>query len=484
MPDLPIAPTHRTLDALRERHGPRFRWLVMLTAMIGTMASIMSSTIVNVAVPDLSHYFTLGQAQAQWVSASFMIAMTLAMLLTPWLLARYGMYRTYTGAVLLLMAGGITGGLAGTFWLVLAMRVIEGLAAGVLQPIPSIIILRAFEPREQGRALGIFGFGVVLAPALGPTIGGFLVEHYGWRSIFFVVVPFCIAALVLARMYMPVQSQAPDKRGLDWVGLALVTVAIITLLNGLTSVQSAAHATGGLLLIIAAASIAAFIYTQRRHPAPLMQMQLFASRNFAMGALVSCIYGVGLFGSTYLLPVYMQVALPYGAGRAGLTLLPAGLVLAMVIPLGGKLADKYPAHVLITVGLAVLAASLALMATVSAATPYLLLVFWVVLGRVGIGFVFSALSLGTLRGMPKEMIAQASSTANFVRQLGGAIGVSATGIVLEWRLAAHAATPQGRGAAFDEAFLALAAVCAAAMLAAWRMKPPQESETPSSAPTP
>ena len=475
---------HRTLDALRERHGERLRWLVLFTAMIGTMASIMSSTIVNVAVPDLSQYFHLDQAQAQWVSASFMIAMTLSMLLTPWLLARFGLYRTYAGAIILLMAGGIGGGFAGAFWLVLAMRVVEGLAAGVLQPIPSIVILRTFDAGEQGRALGIFGFGVVLAPAVGPTIGGFLVEQYGWRSIFFVVVPFCIAALALARTYFPVQDKAPDSKPLDWVGLILVTIAIVSLLNGLTYLQGADHAIGWALLVIAAITIAAFIYTQRRNHAPLMQMKLYTYRQFSMGALVSFIYGAGLFGSTYLLPVYMQMALPYGAGRAGLTLLPAGIVLALVIPYGGKLADKYPAHILIASGLAVLAVSLALMATVSAATPYLLLVLWVMLGRVGIGFIFSSLSLGTLRGLEPELIAQASSTANFMRQLGGAIGVSATGILLEWRLATHGNTAQGRTAAFDETFIVLAIVCAAAMLAAWRMRPPQDKETPSAAPTP
>ena len=481
----------RSLESLRTRHGTRFRWLVMLTAMIGTMASIMSSTIVNVAVPDLSHYFTLDQAQAQWVSASFMIAMTLSMLLTPWLLARFGLYATYAGAIVLLMAGGITGGLAGSFWLVLAMRVVEGLAAGVLQPIPSIVILRAFEPHEQGRALGIFGFGVVLAPALGPTIGGFLVEHYGWRSIFFVVVPFCVAALVLARRYMPIQSQAPDRRALDWKGLVLVTIGIVCLLNGLAEVQGASRTSGLILLTVAVVAVALFIYTQLHNPAPLMQMKLYKSRQFSMGALVSLIYGAGLFGSTYLLPVYMQMALPYGAGRAGLTLLPAGLVLAMVIPLGGKLADKYPAHILITSGLGVLAGSLALMATVGPATPYLLLVLWVILGRVGIGFIFSALSLATMRGMEPDLIAQASSTANFVRQLGGAIGVSTTGILLEWRLATHPGGMTEHAIAFDETFLVLAGVCAAAMIAAWRMRPAsadrpkdQDKDTPSTAPTP
>ena len=474
--------TPRTLEALRARHGERYRWLVLLTAMIGTMASIMSSTIVNVAIPDLSHYFHLGQAQAQWVSAGFMVAMTLSMLLTPWLLGRFGLYRTYVGAIMLLMVGGIAGGLASDFWLVLGMRVVEGLAAGVLQPIPAIIILRAFESNEQGRALGIFGMGVVLAPALGPTIGGILVEHYGWRSIFFVVVPFCLGAFALARLYFPQQSQS-DRKPLDWKGLVLIAIATLSLLNGLAHVQGASHATGLVLLAIAAVAIVAFILLQRRTAAPLMQMQLYAHRQFSMGALVSFIYGAGLFGSTYLLPVYMQLALPYGAARAGLTLLPAGIALAIVIPLGGKLADRYSPHYLITGGLAILSASLALLATVGPATPYILLVLWVVVGRIGMGFIFPALSLGSMRGMPADLIAQASSTSNFTRQLGGAIGVSVTGIFLEWRLAAHAGDGRGSTAAFDETFLVLAAVCALAMFASWRMRP-QETDTPSAAPAP
>ena len=150
---------------MRERHREGYRWRVLLTVMIGTMASIMASTIVNVAVPDMSRQFTLGQERAQWLSAGFMAAMTLSMLTTPFLLERFGYRRSYSGAVLLLMLGGISGGLSRSFEWVLAMRVVEGLSAGVLQPIPAIIILHAFAKHEQGKAMGVFGMGVVLAPA-------------------------------------------------------------------------------------------------------------------------------------------------------------------------------------------------------------------------------------------------------------------------------------------------------------------------------
>lgn len=471
-------PQARTLEQLSERYGGRYKWLVLLTAMIGTMASILSSTIVNVAVPDLSAHFQLGQAQAQWVSAGFMVAMTLSMLLTPWLLERYGLRRTYSGAVALLMAGGIAGGLAGNYDLVLAMRVVEGLAAGVLQPIPAIIILRAFEPHQQGRAMGIFGFGVVFAPAIGPAVGGFLVEQFGWRSIFFVVVPFCLSSLALAMRYLPAALPGRGGKPIDWRGLILAGTGVICLLNGLVQLQGQRVGPGFWLLFAGVLAIVGFILLELRLAAPLMNLRLFVRRQFGMGALVAFIYGMALFGSTYLLPVYMQLALMYGPARAGLVLLPAGLVLAVVIPVAGSLADRLPAHWLVSGGLGLLAASFALLATVVPGTPYLVLMLWAIVGRIGLGFVLPSLSLASMRGLAPAEIAQGSVSINFARQLGGAIGVSVTGILLEWRLAAHGASLAasdasvlGRIRAFDETLLALAVLCALAMGAAWRMHP-------------
>ena len=156
-----------TLEALRARYGERFKWLVLFTLMVGAVSSVISATIVNVAIPDLSRHFVLGQERAQWVSASFMVAMTLAMLLTPWLLLRFGLRRTFIGALLLLGLGGLAGGLSPNYEVMIAMRVVEGIAAGIMQPLPNIFILRVFEEREQGKALSLFGFGEVLAPAIG-----------------------------------------------------------------------------------------------------------------------------------------------------------------------------------------------------------------------------------------------------------------------------------------------------------------------------
>lgn len=463
-----------TYEQLLARYGARYKWMVLVTVMIGTVASILSSTIVNVAIPDLSRHFTLGQERAQWVSAGFMLAVTLSMLTTPWLLLRFGLRRTYTGAILLLLFGGVVGGLSVNYPMLLSMRVAEGLAAGVLQPIPNIIILRAFDKAEQGRAMGIFGFGVVLAPAIGPSVGGFLVEQFGWRSIFFVVVPFCLIVLVMVRNVLAVKSPLMgDSRKLDWKGLGLIGLSTLGILNGLATMQTNVSQAVPLLAIGIAAFIGFIVY-QLRSDNPLVNLGLFRYRQYAMGALVAFIYGMGLFGSTYLLPVYMQTALHYPPSQAGLVLLPAGLVLACVIPLAGRLADRVSPHILVASGLALLAVSFALMSTGSAATAYWMLMTWAVIGRLGLGFVLPALSLGAMRGLDASLIAQGASSINFLRQLGGAIGVSLVGIVLEWRLAANHATNDDvaqRIHAFDQTFWFVAALCLAAVVAAWRMRP-------------
>ncbi len=468
----------RSLEELRSRYGARYKWLVLFTVMIGTIASILASTIVNVAVPALSRHFDVGQAQVQWVSAGFMLSVTMSMLLTPWLLQRYGLRRTYSAVLAMLSLGALAGGLAQQFWMVLAMRVVEGLAAGVLQTIPAVVIMRAFGETGRGRALGVFGFGVVLAPAIGPSVGGVLIELYGWRSIFFVMLPFGALGLAFARRYLPVTPFSEERPPLDWRGLALVSVTTVSLLNGLVQLHSRRDWLGPALIALAIVSLALFVRWQHRSRAPLMQVALFRSPTFAAGTVVALIYGMSLFGSTYLVPVLLQVGLRYGPSDAGLVLLPAGLVLAFALPVTGRLSDRWPAHRMVIGGLLLLALSFALLATVGPATRYLLLALWVVTGRIGLSFVLPALSLGAMRGIERSLIPQAASIMNFMRQLGGAIGVSLAGIALDWRLAVHGVTLAAdetgvaqRVRAFDETFIGVAVVCAAAALVAVGMRP-------------
>ena len=240
----------------------------------------------------------------------------------------------------------------------------------------------------------------------------------------------------------------------------------------------------------AALILVAFVVLQRRtlkarqrHPDqgvdPLMNLSLFADRRFAMGSIVAFIYGIALFGSTYLLPVYMQMGLGLSPSYVGTILLPAGVVLAITIAVVGRLADRQPTHVLVSIGLVLLAVSFALMFTIDLRRPAQivpLLVVWAVLGRIGLGFILPSLNIGAMRGLGHAHIPQGASVINFLRMLGGAAGVSLCGIVLEWRVAAHgfrldtASTSPERLAAFDETFFMLAAVCAIALIAALKLK--------------
>lgn len=482
-----------TVQDLRARHGERFRWLLLFASMVGTMAAIISSTIFNVAIPEMSHYFNLGQSRAQWVTSAFMVATTVAMLTTPWLLSRYGYRNTYLGSVLLLMAGGIGGGFAGDYNLVLLARVTEGFAAGIIQPIPAIIILHAFAPHEQGRANGIFGMGVVLAPAIGPSVGGLLIDWFGWRSVFFMVVPLCLASIWLALRYVPVTApggaQADrNSPSLDWVGLSIATLGTICLLNGLVALGHDA-AEGAALLVAALACLPAFIAWERRLLSrggkPLMDLRLFQCHAFAMGCIVALIYGAALFGSTYLLPVFMQLGLSYSASVVGTALLPSGLVLGAAIAIAGRLADRLPIHWLVIWGLVLLALSFVWIGELRPASSLWLLVGLTMLGRIGLGFILPSLTLGSIRPLEKSLISQGSSTFSFVRMLGGATGVSLCGIVLEWRIGHYAAqsplpdvSTVERLAGFRDTFWILALVCMLAAVAAWQLKASRAARPP------
>lgn len=472
----PSSDKDHSLLALQARYGAeRYRWLLLGTLMVCVVASIMSSTIVNVAVPDLSRHFAIGQDRVQWVSSGFMAASTAAMLTTPWLLYRFGYRQTFIASTLLLLAGGVLGGLAPNFELVLVARVLEGMAAGVVQPLPAIVIMRAFGAGERGRASGFFGVGVLLAPALGPSVGGILVDTFGWRSIFFMVVPFCLLATVLALRLVPTTAPGglpTDERiRMDWLGLLLAITGTALLLNALAKLAAGSAALvlfGGAILTVAIL-LAWLLHQQRRDSPgqpPLIDVAVFSNRAFAMGCVVAAIYGIAFFGSTYLLPLFLQEGMRLSASWVGALMLPAGLSLAAIIVFTGRMADRYPVHKMLSIGFVLMASSFAAMVGFGPGSPLAGLVAVTILGHVGLGFVLPSLNNGALRGLEHHLLAQGASTVNFIRILGGAVGVSLCGAFLEWRMTRQGQDPLQ---AFHETFVLLALLCLLSMAAAWRM---------------
>ena len=414
-----------SIEALFERYGPAYRWFATGTVMVATIAVVLSTTIVNVAIPDVMGAFGISQVQAQWLSTGFLAAMTATMLLTDWADKAFGQRATMVGALAIFMAGSVLGGIAPNENILTIARVIQGAAAGVVQPLAMILLFQVFPPQQRGAAMGIFGIGVVLAPALGPWIGGLLIDSFSWHYVFFLGIPFAIIGMVLANLFLPGRMQSGPRPGFDWGGMALLCTFLGTLLNGLTNAQRQGWTSDPILAQFAIATLAAiaFIWWEIRTAKPMLDLRLFANIPFAAASLVSFIMGAGLFGSTYLVPLFVQTIQGLTPTQAGLLLMPSGFILVLIFPIAGRLSDRLPEAYLIGAGMLIFAWSSYLSVEVSVHTTFWTLAWWTVLSRIGLGFVFPSITAASLKVLPPELVGQGSGAVNFVRQLGGAFGV-------------------------------------------------------------
>ena len=430
-----------TLEALSERYGSFYRWYVTVTMMLGCISMVLSATIVNVALPDIMGEFGMGQDKAQWLSTAFLAAMTATMLGTAWGLAAFGARTAYIGALLLFIVGSLMGGLAGSEDILILARTLQGAAAGMVQPLSMVLIFRSFPPARRGTAMGVFGVGVIMAPALGPALGGFLIDEFSWRAVFYLVIPSCLAGIVLAPLFLPEREHQGPPPAFDGPGFMLISAAIAAFLTALGNGQrqgwDSAFVESAFDLALGCA--VAFIIWERRTPTPILALSLYLNPRFLAASVVAFILGLGLYGSTYLVPLFVQTVQGYTATASGLLLMPAGVVLGVVFPLAGRLSDRVRPHGLIMSGLLIFGISSFLMVGADTSTDFVVFAVWVVVGRIGLGFILPSLNVGALRVLEPAMVSQGAGAINFVRQLGGAIGVSILSVYLEQQTANDAA---------------------------------------------
>lgn len=422
------------------RYGPAYRWLVVTTTMMATMTVVLSSTVVNVALPDIMGVFGIGQDKVQWVSTGFLAAMTASMLLNAWLNDAIGIRATFVGSLALFSVASVAGGLAPNENVLALARVAQGVSAGILQPLAMIMIFRVFPPSERGRAMGIYGVAVVLAPAIGPTLGGWLTDSYDWRWVFYMGLPSSLAGMVLGWAFLPARVSQGKPRRFDFLGLLLLTsflgFSLYTVANGQRDGWDSNFILG--MASAGALFLLAFIVWELVVREPLVNLAVFGNSRYAAAAIVALIFGAGVFGSSYLVPLFVQTVQGYTPTRAGEVLIPAGLVIGVVFPIAGRLADRFPAYFMVTTGLFIFGLSNVLLYDVSVDTSFWHIAWLVTLGRVGIGLMMPALNAGAVSVLPSQMLAQGAGTINFVRQLGGAFGVSLLSAATEVRFAFHA----------------------------------------------
>ena len=422
-----------------ERYGPVYTWFAVATAMIGSFATLLTGTIINVAIPEVMGAFGIGQDQAQWLSTGFLAAGTVTMLMAAWGTAAFGMRTTYVFSMLLFLAGSLLGGIASNPELLIISRIIQGAAAGVLSPLSMVINYQIFPARHRGLAMGIFGIGVVLAPALGPTLGGLLIDNYDWRYVFYLAVPFTMVSIPMAIMFMPEREPQTAVPPLDLVGVILSSIFLVSLLTGLTNGERDSWTSDAIVSLMATAviSMTLFVWWENRVAHPLLNLHLFTHGRFLAASVVTFILGIGLYGSTYLVPLFLQTLQHFTPTNSGLLMLPAGMAMAALFPFAGAMSDRVEPRFVIIAGLVLFAVSSWLMRLVDFDTPYAALMFWAVIGRLGLALIFPSLNAASLASLPLELLSQGSGAINFLRQLGGAFGVNLLSIFLAQRTAEY-----------------------------------------------
>jgi len=431
-----------TTDSLFQRYGPAYRWFATVTVMLGTISAVLTTTSVNVAIPDIMGAFGIGQDRAQWLSTGALAAMTVGMLLNAWLLTRFGQRRTFIGLLCIFVAALIVAGLSPNETVLIFCRIVQGAVAGVLQPLSMYTLFRVFPPEQRGTAMGFFGMSVILGPALGPTLGGVMIEHFNWRYIFYVAVPVCAIAVLMGSVFLPEREEGSARVRFDWLGLVLLVAALACLLTGLSNGQREGWHSDYILGLFAIAILSAvgFVVWELRAPQPLVNLKVLANPQFTGAAVVAWLFGVGLFGSTYLVPLFVQTVQHLTPYSAGLMLMPAGLIMGALMPVAGYLSDRVPARTLIIAGLLCFAASSWWLAGVDANMSFWAIAWAVVLSRVGLCLIKPALNLSALRSLRPELLGQGAGMINFARQLGGAFGVNLLSVTLDRRTFFHSDT--------------------------------------------
>ena len=421
------------------RYGVRYRWFAMFTIVTGNIAAVLSGTIINVAIPDIMGAFGIGQDDAQWLSTANLASSTVSMLASAWMVQRAGLKGTVLVALALFIAGSLLGGLATNLEVMIASRIMQGVTAGLLTPLSMTIIFQVFPPGRQGLAMGISAVGVILAPAIGPAVGGVLTDHFNWRYVFFLGLPVSMLTLLGTLVFMP-GRQTARPGAFHWNGMILLCVSITAVLVGLTRGERNGWDSDVILGCFAVSLLSgiAFVHSQVGRPHPLLDLGLFANRNFLIMAINGCVFSAGLYASTYLLPLFLQLVQHMTPTDSGAMMIPAGLVMVAIFPFAGRLADRVDARVLISTGILFFVVAFWLMRHADADTGFWTLAWWIVLSRVGIGLVMPALQMGALSHVPPERLTQASGSFNFMRQMGGAFGVNLMSVTLERRNSVHA----------------------------------------------
>ncbi len=427
------------VEAMFERYGPKYRWLVTATVLLGLVALGMSITIVNVATPYIQGAFGMSASQVQWLSTGFLAATTVSLLIAPWLMAAFGQRKTYIGLLLVFIGASCIGGFAHTMGEIIIARVIQGGMTGVIRPVALEALFAVYPPKARGMATAMYGMSLGLPLTLASVVGGYLVDHFNWRYVFFVVIPICIAAILMGAIFLPGREQSGPKPKLDWIGATVLLISIFSILAALANGQRWGWGSNDILELEGLSAMLAlfFIWWELRQPRPILDLAIFKSKTFLAGSIMLFLFGGAFYGVMYLLPQFMDAILGYSPITSGLLFVPSTLVLAVLVPIVGRLSDRVPSHWLTLPGLAFAGWGVYRMAQTDWNTSFFYLTLSMAILAAAMSAVPPPAMSRSIAALPPKLIGYGSGAINFALQLGGAFGTVGLVAMLDRRTFIH-----------------------------------------------
>lgn len=422
-------------------------WVVALTVTLATFMEILDTSIANVSLPHMAGNLSVSQDEATWVLTSYLVSNAVVLPVSGWFATRFGRKRFYMTCVALFTVSSFLCGIAPNLGALVFFRVLQGVGGGGLAPTEQAILADTFPPQKRGMAFAVYGMAVVLAPAIGPTLGGYITDHFTWRWVFFINVPVGILSLILSSRIVVDPPWLVEARRrvwpVDYLGLGLISVGLGALEYVLDKGQESdwfAASSITFFSAVSAAALVAFVAWEWRQDHPVVDVRMFRSRSFATSAVLMLVLGIALYGSTVLLPQYEQVWMGYSAQQAGEALSPGGVVVILLLPLVGRLVSKVDARWLIAFGFAVIAASLFHMAhTLYPGIDFRTAILIRVYQAAGLAFLFVPINTVAYQGIPPTKNNAVSGIVNLARNLGGDIGIAFVTTVIARRSQFHQA---------------------------------------------
>ncbi len=409
-------------------------WIIAFSVMFATFMEVLDTTVVNVSLPHIAGNLSATIDEATWVLTSYLVANAIVLPMTGWLASVFGRKRLLMVSVVGFTVASFLCGLAPTLSALIVFRIAQGATGGVLQPLSQAVLLEAFAPKDRGKAMAFWGLGIVVAPILGPVLGGWLTDSYSWRWVFYINIPVGIASIVMTKMFIfdpPYLRQ--EKRGIDYWGIGMLVVGIgalqIVLDKGQEEDWFSSHMIT-ILAIVSAVTIVALIVHQLRTKDPVVDLRVFKTRTYAVGVFLMTIVGFVLYGSMVLLPIMLQTVLGYPPLQAGIAMAPRGIGSFFMMPLTGLMTGKFDPRKLLSVGLTVGGGTLIFLGTLNLSAGYWDIFWPQLIQGAGMALLFVPLTTVTMDAIPRERMGNATSLFNLMRNIGGSIGIATTGTLL------------------------------------------------------